>query len=237
MRPSQRLLLCIEAISALQMTPSSPVLCRVASPTMCQQHEPATIERGSRAHTLGIALLRRSAFPSDESRPFATLREWWALRSRLPDNLVLVATTKAPWRPWRLLRRKRIIGTVEIHTAGFLRKEANLTEAQAARLQPYLASMAVRSEQRGRGVGRQLVDAAVEALRRGPDRRLLLQVERDNAPAVRLYRSAGFADMAPGAGGPLLCLSLDLKKPRPLPPPAAAPRADWLRGPADATDS
>ena len=101
-----------------------------------------------------------------------------------------------PWRPWRLLRRKRIIGSVEIHTAGFLRKSANLTDAQAAGLQPYLASMAVRSEQRGRGVGRQLVDAAVAELAGGPDRRLLLQVERDNAPAVRLYRSAGFADSA-----------------------------------------
>lgn len=54
----------------------------------------------------------------------------------------------------------------------------------------------VAPEHRGRGIGRALVEAGLAwaADRRG--RRMLLEVEHDNAPALRLYRGLGFTELA-----------------------------------------
>lgn len=42
------------------------------------------------------------------------------------------------------------------------------------------------------GVGRYLLDAAADAVSKGGAKRLLLEVAVDNAPAIGLYRAAGF---------------------------------------------
>jgi ribosomal protein S18 acetylase RimI-like enzyme len=45
---------------------------------------------------------------------------------------------------------------------------------------------------RGRGLGRRLLDAAIEAAAERGARKIELEVFSDNAPAIGLYRSAGF---------------------------------------------
>jgi RimJ/RimL family protein N-acetyltransferase len=50
----------------------------------------------------------------------------------------------------------------------------------------------VAAEHRGRGIGRQLLEAAVEWSRRSEIRKLELHVFPHNAPALRLYESFGF---------------------------------------------
>ena len=88
-----------------------------------------------------------------------------------------------------------LIGSVEVHSAAFLRQQATtLTVEQAKLLQPYLASLQVHPEWRGQGVGRRLVEAAVQEVRARPDGsdRLMLQVEALNVPATRLYERCGF---------------------------------------------
>ena len=53
--------------------------------------------------------------------------------------------------------------------------------------------MGVRRECRGRGIGRQLGEAVIAALRRqGEIARVDLEVRADNAPAIRLYERLGF---------------------------------------------
>jgi ribosomal protein S18 acetylase RimI-like enzyme len=59
---------------------------------------------------------------------------------------------------------------------------------------------------RGRGGGRMLLDAAIDHARASGARRLELEVFDDNAPALALYRSAGFevetTQTRPRGGGP-----------------------------------
>ncbi len=55
-----------------------------------------------------------------------------------------------------------------------------------------LAAMGVSSPFRGQGVGRLMLDEVLTAARARGDRAMLLEAIETNAPAVRLYTSAGF---------------------------------------------
>jgi ribosomal-protein-alanine N-acetyltransferase len=58
-----------------------------------------------------------------------------------------------------------------------------------------LLLVAVSPEDRGRGIGRMLVETiTADAARRGA-KDLFLEVRENNAPARRLYQSLGFADV------------------------------------------
>ena len=100
------------------------------------------------------------------------------------------------------LDAKRVVGSVEVHTPAYLLSEAPmLTPEQADKLQPYLASLAVRDDKRGRGIGQALVQAAVDEARAAgrPGAYMLLQVEASNVAAVSLYERCGFQTIsAPG---------------------------------------
>ncbi len=58
----------------------------------------------------------------------------------------------------------------------------------------HVLNVAVDTGCRNRGVGAQLVDAAIAALHGNPFRRYTLEVRVSNEPAIRLYRSRGFTD-------------------------------------------
>ena len=70
-------------------------------------------------------------------------------------------------------------------------------------LQPYLASLAVAEDARNLGIGRLLVEAAINEVECAPTARagdsLLLQVEASNVAAVRLYEACGFKILGGGA--------------------------------------
>ncbi len=58
----------------------------------------------------------------------------------------------------------------------------------------HVVGMMVRPEARGRGVGRELLDACIDEARRTPGLEILtLTVTATNASAIRLYESTGFA--------------------------------------------
>lgn len=56
----------------------------------------------------------------------------------------------------------------------------------------HLIDLAVAPEARRAGLGRALLEAAIREARTGAARLLLLEVRAGNAPALALYRSAGF---------------------------------------------
>jgi len=80
----------------------------------------------------------------------------------------------------------------------------------------YLLALAVADEARRRGVGRDLLVAAVAEARKGSARwgtdRLRLDVAEDNEAAIALFRSAGFVEETSGAtyGGGQSALSMVL---------------------------
>ena len=55
-----------------------------------------------------------------------------------------------------------------------------------------LLTIAVDPKWRGKGLGRALMDAAFADLMLSPVRRMFLEVEEQNTPAIRLYRALGF---------------------------------------------
>lgn len=66
----------------------------------------------------------------------------------------------------------------------------NLEDAAAGRW--FMSNVAVHPDYQGRGIGRRVVEEALEAIRRRGGRQIILQVRVDNEPAQRLYRRLGF---------------------------------------------
>ena len=195
----------------------------------------ATIHRCARTHVLGLCLLNLATFPPSTEHPASqparalprVAASWYHLQRRLHLNHVLVAIDE----------KEDIVGSVEVHTAAYMLSQAknNLTQEQADVLQPYLASLAVRDDMRGRGIGTALVQAAVDearAVSRRPDEHLLLQVEASNVPALRLYQRCGFEVIsAPGCQISVMRRRLHERAARvPSTPPASSARASWLDG-------
>ena len=56
----------------------------------------------------------------------------------------------------------------------------------------HISNVAVKPAYRGRGIGRQLVGAALDLARARNGEWSLLQVRHDNAPALEMYRKLGF---------------------------------------------
>lgn len=59
-----------------------------------------------------------------------------------------------------------------------------------------LHRVVVAPEERGRGIGRVLIEAGIDWAAEQCADRMLLEVEHDNAPAVALYHRLGFAELA-----------------------------------------
>ncbi len=59
-----------------------------------------------------------------------------------------------------------------------------------------ILSVAVENAARGKGIGGQLLDAAIFALKEQLVARVFLEVRESNAAAIALYKSRGFAQMS-----------------------------------------
>jgi putative acetyltransferase len=63
-----------------------------------------------------------------------------------------------------------------------------------------VAKMAVRPQERGNGIGREVLQALIECARSRGATRLYLETNRMLTPAIRLYESLGFREVADGDG-------------------------------------
>ena len=66
----------------------------------------------------------------------------------------------------------------------------------------YLAELYVVPERRGQGVGRALLDAAIETVRAAGATHIELTTGEDDVEARSLYESSGFTNLEGGDGGP-----------------------------------
>jgi ribosomal protein S18 acetylase RimI-like enzyme len=74
----------------------------------------------------------------------------------------------------------------------------------------HLEDLFVDESMRGSGLGRALVEAALERARRRGCARIELDANEANEPALRLYRSVGFGSWSDAAGGNDLFMRLRL---------------------------
>ncbi|GHJ38116.1 GNAT family N-acetyltransferase [Streptomyces sp. TS71-3] len=87
--------------------------------------------------------------------------------------------------------RNHLVAELDGRVAGYIRLGFPTPLASNAHVRQ-IRGLTVSPDARGRGVGRALVDAAVEEARRQGARRITLRVLGHNAPARALYESAGF---------------------------------------------
>jgi len=71
-------------------------------------------------------------------------------------------------------------------------------------LECYLAELYVASERRGRGLGRALMEAAIDAARRRGADYMDLGTSEDDVVARRLYERMGFTNRERGPDGPIM---------------------------------
>jgi len=132
----------------------------------------------------GVADLIESAFANELDRPGrAALREmrWlgrWGFFLIWLDFLSPDVNTHFSGFVWT--ERGRIVGN------------ATVSRNAPGSRHWFISNVAVERTYRGRGIARQLMEAAIEYVREMRGRTISLQVRRDNAPAVHLYESLGF---------------------------------------------
>ncbi len=126
--------------------------------------------------------------PGRPVRTLPTAMRWWDIE-QVADLETVLFPTDSPWTPamfWSELAaghhyvvirgdRDRVDGY-----AGLSRVD-DVAEVQ---------TIGVRPEQQGHGIGRALLEDLIVA---AGSRRILLDVRTDNAPALALYASVGFA--------------------------------------------
>ncbi len=130
------------------------------------------------------------------------MRRWpWSVRLRL----VTVARSEAGslaeihaaafGRAWSEEEFAALLADRGVFAVGLRRRQrlAGFVLLRVVADEAEILTIAVRPAFRGRGYGRMLMDEALARLHRAGASRCFLEVDRDNAPAVSLYRSLAFA--------------------------------------------
>lgn len=77
--------------------------------------------------------------------------------------------------------------------AGFAMLRVSADEAE-------LLTIAVDPKWRGKGIGKALLRAAIEDMTMSPTRKIFLEVDETNTPAIKLYKRHGFAEIGKRRG-------------------------------------
>jgi ribosomal protein S18 acetylase RimI-like enzyme len=112
----------------------------------------------------------------------------WAMGSPHPDRIN--AQLRSPLT-WFMLQMSRVMLTRPL----VLWQLASSVLAGSEELKPgtmELTYIGVASDQRGRGLGKKLLNAFVETSRSSGYRSVVLSVEKENSSAIALYEKAGF---------------------------------------------
>jgi ribosomal protein S18 acetylase RimI-like enzyme len=135
------------------------------------------------------ALRVRTAVPGDDADLAELDRRVWS---------TLHAVTPRPQPPYPPFFDERhapgdhLVAELDGRLVGYVRLGFPTPLAANAHVRQ-IQGLAVAEETRGRGVGRALIQAAVDEARRRGARRLTLRVLGHNAPARALYEAEGFA--------------------------------------------
>ena len=113
----------------------------------------------------------------------------WAIGSAHPDRITSRLRTPIPWFGLQLLR---ITWTRPIALWQLISSVLSSGQAEMKPGTIELTYIGVAADQRGRGLGNQLLNAFLEASRSRGYRSAVLSVETENDSAIALYEKAGF---------------------------------------------
>ena len=114
----------------------------------------------------------------------------WAVGSPHPDRINAQLRSPLAWfilQVLRLMLTRPVVLWQLMASVFFASRQAEVKPGAIE-----LTYIGVRPDQRGRGVGKRLLNAFVEASRSRGYRSIALSVEQENLPAVSLYEKRGF---------------------------------------------
>jgi ribosomal protein S18 acetylase RimI-like enzyme len=114
----------------------------------------------------------------------------WAMGSPHPDRVSAGLRSPLSWFLFQMLRLTLTRPVVLWQLISSVLSSSK--QAKIAKDALELTYIGVSSTQRGKGLGKTLLDAFIEASRAHGYRSVVLSVETENSPAVALYESAGF---------------------------------------------
>ena len=130
--------------------------------------------------------------------------------ARLLDAFNREYAEPTPGVPVLAERAARMIGTGEIVVLLAGDGPDGLAQVQfrasiwAERPDAYLAELYVTPARRGHGLGRALLDAAIDVARAAGSEVIDLNTSDDDTAAIALYERAGFTNLEGGPGGPAM---------------------------------
>ena len=113
----------------------------------------------------------------------------WAIGSPHPDRITSQLRSPIQWFGLQLLR---ITWTHPIALWQLISSVLSSSQAEMKTGAIELTYIGVAADQRGSGLGNQLLNAFIETSRARGGRSVVLSVERENIPAIAMYEKAGF---------------------------------------------
>jgi ribosomal protein S18 acetylase RimI-like enzyme len=114
----------------------------------------------------------------------------WAMGSPRPDRINSALRSPLLWFAVQMLRVLFTRPIIFFQLISSVLSSSAETEMKSDAIE--LTYIGVAADQRGKGVGRDLLNAFIEMSREAGYRSLILSVEKDNEPAIALYKKAGF---------------------------------------------
>jgi ribosomal protein S18 acetylase RimI-like enzyme len=114
----------------------------------------------------------------------------WAMGSPHPDRITAGLRSSFLWFVLQMLRITLTHPVVLWQLISSVASASTQGELKTGAIE--LTYIGVASGQRGRGIGKKLLQAFIEASRLHGYRSVVLSVEKENLPAITLYETAGF---------------------------------------------
>jgi len=114
----------------------------------------------------------------------------WAMGSPRPDRINSALRSPLLWFAFQMLRILFTRPIIFFQLISSVLSSSAETEVKSDAIE--LTYIGVAADQRGKGVGKDLLNAFIEMSREAGYRSLILSVEKDNEAAIALYQKAGF---------------------------------------------
>jgi ribosomal protein S18 acetylase RimI-like enzyme len=115
----------------------------------------------------------------------------WAMGSPHPDRITSQLRSPLAWFLFQMVRVTFTRPAVLWQLISSVGSTSNQAVPKSDSIE--LTYIGVSSRQRGKGLGRKLLNAFIEASRANGYHSVVLSVEKENSPAIALYEKAGFS--------------------------------------------